>query len=130
VKRTRGGTFTIIVLLASALLLTIGGAFVDASRHLVVLGGLRERHEQAKEALVGAAAWARSAAASGIVAGETKLELSRCVVLVALKPEGDAVSMEASVSTTDGVVKANALIASRGGRWVISRFELVDSKSR
>ena len=41
-----------------------------------------------------------------------------------------AVSMDASVKTSDGVVTAKALLASRNGRWVVTRFELTDSKAR
>lgn len=123
-KRTRGGTFTIIVLLASALLLTIGGAFVDASRNLINLGGLRERHEQAKEAIAGAAVWARAAVAAGTMGGDSRLELSRCEVLVSLKPEGHDIAMEASVKTSDGTVKGRALLSTRGDKWVVARFEL------
>jgi hypothetical protein len=126
--RRRGATFTIIVLLSSALLLTIGGAFVDASRNLVTLSALRERNEQARQALAGAAAWARSAVARGQGAGTSRLELSKVKVDVTLElaEGGDAYFMTASATTIDGAQRAKASIARRGGRWVISRFELVE----
>jgi hypothetical protein len=129
-KRRRGATFTIIVLLSSALLLTIGGAFVESSRSLVSLAGLRERHEQAREALAGAAAWSRSAVAAGQGSGKTELKLSRVAVQVELKPSGDAVAMDATAHTLDQDLHARALLAQRDGRWVIARFELLDGEGR
>lgn len=125
--RQRGATFCIIVLLASALLLAIGGAFVEASKNLVILSGLRERNEQGREALAGAAAWARCAVAQGQGAGTSTLTLSRVTVTVTLKlaEGGDAYFVEATARTSEGDQRAKASIARREGRWVISRFELL-----
>jgi hypothetical protein len=127
--RRRGATFCVIVLLSSGLLLAIGGAFVESSRNLVVLNGLRERNEQARQALAGAAAWARAGVAQGQGAGVTTLKLSKVTVDVELKVAdgaADAYFMTASAKTIDGVLRAKASIARRDGRWVISRYELLE----
>jgi hypothetical protein len=124
--RRRGATFTIIVLLASALLLSIGGAFVDASRNLITLASLRERNEQCREALAGAAQWARCAVAQGQVAGKTTIKLSRAIVEVDLKSEGDAYFVDAVARSGEALQRAKASIAKREGRWALTRFELVD----
>jgi hypothetical protein len=123
-KRRRGVTYTVIVLLSSALLLAIGGAFVDSSRNLVKLTGLLEQKTRAAEALAGAAAWARCAVASGATTGKSTLELSRAKVEVELRPDGDAFFMDAVARTEDFSQRARAAIARRDGRWVVTRFEL------
>jgi hypothetical protein len=129
--RRKGATFCIIVLLASALLLSIGGAFVEASRNLVVLTGLRERHEQAREALAGAAAWAHAAVSQGQSPGKATLELSRGKVDVTLRlaEGGDAYFMEATARVGEVERRAKASIARREGRWVVTRFELLEGAS-
>jgi hypothetical protein len=124
--RRRGATFTVIVLLSIALLLSIGGSFVDASRNLVTLEGIRERSEQARDALAGAAEWSRAAAAAGQPSGTSTLKLSKVSVDVKLEAGDGAYSMDATAKTIDGTRRAHASLVKRDGRWVISRFELLE----
>ncbi len=124
--RRRGATFTVIVLLSSMLLLSIGGAFVESSRNLVTLTGLRDRQEQAKEALAGAAAWARCAVQSGAPPARAKLELRRATADVELRPVEDAYFFDAVARSGEMTQRARGSIAKREGKWVVTRFELVD----
>jgi len=103
IGRRRGATFCIIVLLASALLLSIGGAFVDASKNLVTLPASASGTPTRGEALAGAATWARCAVVNGQGAGTTQLKLSKVTVDVELKlaEGGDAYFMEATARTSD-----------------------------
>jgi len=129
-KRKRGATFTIIVILSSALLLSVGGAFVESSRNLVTLAGLRDQKELGKEALAGAAEWSRCAVASGAVPPAAKLDLHRATVTVALRAVEGSYSMEATAHTLGLSQRARATIARRDGRWVIARFEFVDGAEK
>jgi hypothetical protein len=125
-NRRRGATFTVIVLLSSMLLLSIGGAFVESSRNLVTLSGLRDRQEQCKEGLAGAAVWARSAVLSGAPPAKAKLELRRATVEVELRPVEDAYFFDAAARSGEVTQRARGSIAKRDGKWVVTRFELMD----
>ena len=131
-RRRRGGTFTIIVLVTSGILLAIGGAFVQSSRQIGTLTGMRERQDQAKEALAGAAEWSRTALASwpaGRTDEKSVLRFSKAAVTVELKAAGDAATLEASaVVVPDTTMRARVGLGKKDGRWVIVRFEILESR--
>jgi hypothetical protein len=131
-RRRRGATFTIVVLVTSAILLAIGGAFVDSARQVGTLAGLRERQEEAKEALAGGAEWARVALASlpaGRTAEKAVLRFSKASVAVELKVTGDAATAEmAATVVPDTKLTGRAALAKKDGRWVVVRFEIPESR--
>jgi hypothetical protein len=126
-KRRRGATFTLMVLITSALLLGIGGAFIDATTKLTQLASLHDQQEQAKEALAGAAEWARTSVASwpaGKTDASATLEFSRASVAVTLRATKDGVEGTGLATVKPDVKLASSFLLSRkGDRWVLSRLE-------
>ena len=125
--RRRGGTFTIIVLVSSALLLSVGGAFVDSSRALGTLTGQRERQEVAKQALAGATEWA-CAACTGWPATKTEdratLRLSRATVELTLRRRGEEVRIDATATVKPDVhLSGKGTLVRREQRFVVERFD-------
>jgi hypothetical protein len=127
-QRRRAAAFTVVVLVASLLLLAIGGAFVDATTNVVKLEGLRDRQEVAKEALAGAAEWARSDVARWPAEMKERtgvLALSRSEVKVSLTRAGEGFEGKATATAKpDVVLGAKFAIERRGDRWAVVRFEL------
>lgn len=132
-RRRRGAVFTIMVLVTSAVLLSVGGALVDSTRNLTKHAGLADQQEQAKLALAGTAEWARAEASTWKDAQGSPekrsttatLKLSRATVVVKLEPTEAGLAGDA-VATVHPDVKmgASLALALRDGRWVVTRFEL------
>lgn len=127
-RRRRGAMFTIMVLVTSTILLSVGGAFVDSTRNLTKHAGLADRQEQAKEALAGAAEWARDEVTSSPGerrAAHTTLKLSRASVALTLDSTADGVSCEAVATVKPDVqLAASIRLVRRNDRWVVSSFAI------
>ena len=129
-RRTRGGTFTILCLATSSLLVVSAGVFMASTTHTMQLDGLETRRSRAREAAFAGVTWAgRDALVRGTAEGRAVLQLDGgLTVTVLYRPLGQGqdlvVDAEASAQVPEeSPTKVTGVLARRGDAYVLTRFE-------
>jgi hypothetical protein len=98
--RRRGGTFTIIVMILSVLLLGVTSALYDPTRKMLEATAFRERMAQAREAAISGLEWGRAvqATAANGTKAKAELDLARAHVVVTFEKAEGVVKLESTAT--------------------------------
>jgi hypothetical protein len=127
-SRRRGGTFTIVCLAVSTLLMVSAGAFMASTTHTMQRVGLETRRSRGREAAFAGLTWAgRDAIARGATEGKGVLRLDgglTVTVLYRAMAEGQDLVVDAEASgQLDETVKVTGVLSRRGDAYVLTRFD-------
>lgn len=129
-RRTRGGTFTIVCLATSSLLVVSASVFMASTTHAMQLVGLETRRSRAREAAFAGVVWAgRAALARGTTDGRGVLQLDGGVTVTVLYRalgEGQDLVVDAEASPQvpeEQPLKVTGVLTRRGDGYALARFE-------